>query len=250
MLRPDDGKLTTAQAARFTNSVCHRGGVTHAGPGRPRLREPRRPGATARAEILDAAAELFTTRGFASTSTRLIADAVGIRQASLYNHFATKNDILVALLEDTVEPTLDFHARLDDTHPAAVRLCALAWFDTAQLCAGRWNLGALYLLPEVRVEQFGRFRLERDRLADLYRQLAEEIVGAGDPRADLPFRLVESTIAIRADNDGVGNGGVGAGLPEMLATASLAVLGLTDHLDVKVRARALVVGVPAYPAAL
>lgn len=213
--------------------------MTQAGPGRPRLREPRRPGATARAEILDAAAELFTTRGFASTSTRLIADAVGIRQASLYNHFATKNDILLALLEGTVEPTIEFDANLDADQPAAVRLCALAWFDTTQLCAHRWNLGALYLLPEVRAEQFGRFRAERDELAERYRDLATAIVGPRDPRAELPFRLVESAIASRADNELVD-----AQLPEVLATASLDVLGVGDIAAVKRRARALVIGVP------
>src|ERR1700761_5422625 len=62
------------------------------GRGRPRLEQSRRPGNTAREEILDAAAELFTNLGYASTSTRRIADAVGIRQASLYHHFATKDD--------------------------------------------------------------------------------------------------------------------------------------------------------------
>ena len=66
------------------------------GRGRPRLEQSRRPGKTAREEILDAAAELFTNLGYASTSTRGIADAVGVRQASLYHHFATKDDILDA----------------------------------------------------------------------------------------------------------------------------------------------------------
>ncbi|MEU5841736.1 TetR/AcrR family transcriptional regulator [Rhodococcus sp. NPDC047139] len=213
--------------------------MTHAGPGRPRLHAPRRPGSTARAEILDAAAELFTTRGFSPTSTRSIAEAVGIRQASLYNHFATKNDILVALLEDTVEPTLDFDEKLDDALPADVRLCALAWFDTAQLSAGRWNLGALYHLPEVRTAPFDRFRHERLQLMERYRLLAAEIVGDGDPRTHLPFRIVESVIGMRADN-----GDIDAGLPEALATASLAVLGVSDLAAVSGAARALVVGVP------
>ncbi len=76
--------------------------MTTTGAGRPRLKTRTRPGATAREEILDAAAELFTTRGFTGTSTRMIADAVGIRQASMYHHFATKDDILAALLLDTV----------------------------------------------------------------------------------------------------------------------------------------------------
>lgn len=224
---------------RLGFSVCHCGGVSHAGPGRPRLHAPRRPGNTARAEILDAAAELFTTRGFATTSTRLIAEAVGIRQASLYNHFATKNDILVALLEDTVAPTLDFADDLDGTLSPEVRLCALAWFDAAQLCAGRWNLGALYHLPELRTEPFASFRSDRERLMFRYRELAALLVGASDPRVDLPFRLVESVIATRADT-----GEVDASLPETVATAALTALGVGDPASVTGAARALVVGVP------
>ncbi|MFX8316426.1 helix-turn-helix domain-containing protein, partial [Acinetobacter baumannii] len=62
--------------------------------GRPRLHTQRRPGVTARDEILDAASELFTTLGYTGTSTRTIAESVGIRQASLYHYFTTKDDIL------------------------------------------------------------------------------------------------------------------------------------------------------------
>ncbi|HET8994887.1 MAG TPA: helix-turn-helix domain-containing protein [Rhodococcus sp. (in: high G+C Gram-positive bacteria)] len=220
--------------------------MTRVGPGRPRLTSPRRPGDTARAEILDAAAELFSTRGFATTTTRQIADAVGIRQASLYNHFATKNDILVTLLHDTVTPTVEFDESLDDAEPADVRLCALTWFDAAQLCAGRWNLGALYLLPEIRTEPFDTFRLGRLRLARRYHDLAVEVLGGGtlaggDPRADLPFRLVESVIDIRADRQMDGQT-IDAQLPETLATAALTVLGRTD-VGIIDRARALLVGV-------
>ena len=41
--------------------------------GRPRSGGRQRPGGTPREEILDAAAELFTSRGYAATSTRMIA---------------------------------------------------------------------------------------------------------------------------------------------------------------------------------
>ncbi|MEE2061435.1 TetR/AcrR family transcriptional regulator [Rhodococcus artemisiae] len=215
--------------------------MTRAGPGRPRLTSPRRPGTTARAEILDAAAELFSTRGFATTSTRQIADAVGIRQASLYNHFATKSDILATLLDATIAPTVEFDESLDDSEPAAVLLCALTWFDAAQLCAGRWNLGALYMLPEVRSEPFESFRQGRLRLARRYRDLAVEVLGGSDPRAELPFRLVESVIDIRADRQ-MDEQVIDAQLPEILATAALTVLGRPTE-DVVDRARALVVGV-------
>ncbi len=135
------------------------------GRGRPRLEQSRRPGKTAREEILDAAAELFTNLGYASTSTRRIADAVGVRQASLYHHFATKDDILDALLAGTVDEPLRLAAELlDENGPAAPRLHALVVGDVTQLCASRWNLGALYLLPELRLDRFEQFRLSRAEL--------------------------------------------------------------------------------------
>src|SRR6478736_6418493 len=115
----------------------------HEGRGRPRLEQSRRPGNNAREEILDAAAELFTKIGYAGTSTRRIADAVGIRQASLYHHFATKDDILDALLAGTVDEALQLAGDLlAQPGSASERLRALVTVDCSQLCASRWNLGA------------------------------------------------------------------------------------------------------------
>src|SRR6202171_6603108 len=113
--------------------------------GRPRLITQRRPGTTARDEILDAAGELFTTLGYAGTSTRTIAEAVVIRQASLYHYFKTKDDILCALLSQTVTPTLSFIPSLTRAEPeltAAQHLHALAMFDGEQLMNCGWHYGA------------------------------------------------------------------------------------------------------------
>src|ERR1700759_2661051 len=105
------------------------------GRGRPRLERPRRAGKTARDEILDAAAELFTTGGYANTSTRRIADAVGVRQAALYHHFATKSDILDPPLPDPVDEPLRMATSLmAETGPSAPRLHVLAVADVTQLC--------------------------------------------------------------------------------------------------------------------
>jgi AcrR family transcriptional regulator len=50
----------------------------------------RRKGANRREEILDAASQLFVSFGPSRTTTRQIAQAVGISQPSLYAHFPTK----------------------------------------------------------------------------------------------------------------------------------------------------------------
>lgn len=176
-------------------------------PGRPRLVDRRRPGATPADEILDAAAELFTTRGYTATSTRAIADAVGLRQASLYTHFPTKAAILVSLLDTTVGPTLDRARRLLDGEPAPREaLLTLAAIDVEGLLASRWNIGMLYVLPEVAGEAFEGFRASRSELRGIYRRLValcRPDLDPGDQTLDLPFRVVESVIPHRQDHPGV-----------------------------------------------
>ncbi|MCE3245968.1 MAG: transcriptional regulator [Arthrobacter sp.] len=226
--------LTSPVRSFRAERECKNDAVTSAGPGRPRHQQPSRPGATARDEILDAAAELFTTHGFASTSTRSIADAVGIRQSSLYHHFKTKDDILEDLLEGTVSGGLKFaRAVAADTAGEAAagsRLHAVALYDGTQLCSARWNLGILYHLPEVRAARFARFLADRQELRGLYGQLGAGLSpsrGDGHPEAsggDFTFRLVESLISLRAD---------GMATPESpleAADAGLILCGLAGEL--------------------
>ena len=52
-----------------------------------------------RNEILDVAAELFTLKGYDSTSTNDILDRVGIARGTLYYHFKSKEEILDALID-------------------------------------------------------------------------------------------------------------------------------------------------------
>ena len=56
-----------------------------------------------RQEILEAALELFSVQGYEATSISQLAEAVGIRKASLYSHFENKQAILDALIQTTLE---------------------------------------------------------------------------------------------------------------------------------------------------
>jgi AcrR family transcriptional regulator len=66
--------------------------------GRPRA-DPRSSTADPQEEILAAAADLFATVGYTAASTRAIAQAVGLRQASLFHYFPRKEAILDELLD-------------------------------------------------------------------------------------------------------------------------------------------------------
>src|SRR4051794_501481 len=76
--------------------------------GRPRAAPQSSSDLAPRDQILGAAAALFAEHGYAGTTTRAIAERVGIRQASLYYYFAGKDEILLELLEISVRPSLAY----------------------------------------------------------------------------------------------------------------------------------------------
>lgn len=176
------------------------------GVGRPRASGATASRQDARQAVLDAAGELFTGAGYAATTTRAIAERAGLRQASLYYHFPSKEDILAALLEQTVRPSLALAGGLvTGGTPVGVRLWALSYADIRLLGTARHNLGALYLLPEVASPHLSQFRAERAALKAVYRGLIAE-TGLGtavDIRTGLVFGLVESIAVARRDDPGL-----------------------------------------------
>lgn len=53
-----------------------------------------------REQLLDIAAQMFATRGYAQTSVRDIAREAGLLSGSLYHHFSSKEDIAVEILRE------------------------------------------------------------------------------------------------------------------------------------------------------
>ncbi|MFJ8546196.1 TetR/AcrR family transcriptional regulator [Streptomyces sp. NPDC093586] len=60
-------------------------------------------------DIRAAALELFTGRGYESTTMADIGAAVGIRGPSLYKHVASKQDVLAQIMTGTMQALLDLH---------------------------------------------------------------------------------------------------------------------------------------------
>lgn len=213
-------------------------GGTDEGPrrvGRPRADRLRpQSGRPPREEILCAAAELFTVRGYAATTTRAVAERAGLRQATMYHYFCGKEELLAELLESTVGPSLALSRRLlaDTGRPAARRLWELCRSDVLLLCGGPYDLGALYLLPELRGPRFAPFRRMREELRDAYRALLRATpVGAelaGDKagltlRNDLVFGLIEGVMLIHRSDPGRPV----AAFAEAAADAALRIAGIS-----------------------
>jgi AcrR family transcriptional regulator len=206
--------------------------------GRPRLRPASDTEVAPRAEILDAAAELFVSQGLAATTTRQIAARVGIRQASLYYYFAGKDEILLELLTQSVRPSLEVAAELESRcrdDPAA-GLYALALIDVATLTRAPHNVATLYLTPEVQAQEFAPFRAERAQLQAVYGRLGRAASaghGMDEPlTAALLMQLVESVIQLRR------TGALRDGYGHEIAAACLRLVGLGPAEVARARRRA------------
>ncbi|MGH3972364.1 MAG: TetR/AcrR family transcriptional regulator [Pseudonocardiaceae bacterium] len=177
-------------------------------PGRPRHIPEADGHLTPREQVLDAAAYLFTNGGFAATSTRDIAERVGIRQASLYYHFANKDEILEELLRKTVRPTLDQLDRIDDLaseHGWAAALYVLVMVDAKTLADAPHNVGRLAYLPDVCVlDLFKPYKKALTALAANYERIGRKVAGLGGDINGI--RLMNGTEVIikhRIDDDKV-----------------------------------------------
>jgi AcrR family transcriptional regulator len=68
-----------------------------------RAQRPFSDGQESRRHILDCAARIFREQGYAAASLRDIADAAGMRTASIYYHFGSKDEIVAEVLNIAVQ---------------------------------------------------------------------------------------------------------------------------------------------------
>jgi TetR/AcrR family transcriptional regulator, cholesterol catabolism regulator len=87
--------------------------------GRPRKTAQERDDGNRRQALISAAARLFREKGFAATSTRDIAAAVGMHSGSPFYHFRSKEALLYAVMEAGMHAALARQATALQTEPGA-----------------------------------------------------------------------------------------------------------------------------------
>ena len=75
--------------------------------GRPRKTLDERDDGNRRRELINAAARLFRRQGFAATSTRDIAAAVGMQSGSPFYHFKSKGALLYAVMDEGMRSAIE-----------------------------------------------------------------------------------------------------------------------------------------------
>ena len=144
-----------------------------------------------RQRALDVALELFTEQGYEKTSLREIADRLGIKKASLYYHFPSKEALLAGIMDNLLAPVDELVAwsqtqpRTAETRREVVRRIA----EAVQGPWSRWIQFAQANEPTLRDHQKEGEQM-RGRLLGLFTAVV-------DPDAE-PRQQVRSLLALVA----------------------------------------------------
>lgn len=142
--------------------------------------------------LLDTAAELFWRQGYAATSTREIAAALGIQQASLYHHIASKEDLLYRICVSSLEPFLsDVPAAIARVECPLDRIKALIHAHLSTLLRYRQrNVTQLTELRSLSSRHRTQVLALRDQYERISRSVLEQAQNAGAIRSDVPAKFL------------------------------------------------------------
>ena len=134
-----------------------------------------------RREILEAATQIFSQKGFHATSMQDIAQSVNLQKASLYYHVSSKQEILLAVLDqaldlliENMQHVLEQPSMPDEKLRQAVQVYLTTMLENLDL-ARVLLLEHRSLEPELQSLHFPR----RDRFERLWRELIQDGVNTG-----------------------------------------------------------------------
>lgn len=151
-----------------------------------------------RNEILDAAAQIFSQKGYHGTSMQEIALAVNLQKASLYHHVSSKQEILFDLLNRGLDILINcVEEAIDDPAPPPERLrkATRAYLSTL---TEHQDLASVLLLEyrSLEPDYQDRHIPQRDRFEQIWRELIQEGVDAGSFTCDHPSLSARALLGV------------------------------------------------------
>jgi AcrR family transcriptional regulator len=178
-------------SARRSTSVCHSEWVKYAQGWEAKPVD----WTSTRGRILLAASSLFAQRGYFGTSTRDIAEAVSIRQPSLFHHFGAKHEIFRTLVELDLGPSINrMNQRLTEQSTWAEKLHLAIACDVREILVQPFDARGLYSDAVLALEDF---EAEREGIA-LFHEQVESVIDGG--RRAREFVAFEPSFVLRAIN--------------------------------------------------
>ena len=144
-----------------------------------------------RAEMIRAAARLFSERGYHGTSMQHLAEALGLQRGSLYAHIGSKEELLFDVVDEGASRFLErAEVAVGLNAIASVRLrrllvghieTAIEHLDSATVFLNEWR----YLSdgPRATIQE------KRDRYEAMVREVIQDGIDAGEFRDDANVRF-------------------------------------------------------------
>ncbi|AZD37196.1 Acyclic terpenes utilization regulator AtuR, TetR family [Pseudomonas chlororaphis subsp. aurantiaca] len=131
---------------------------------------------SARGKLLQTAAHLFRNKGYERTTVRDLASAVGIQSGSIFHHFKSKDEILRAVMEETIHyNTALMRAELAEAGSVRERVLALIRCELQSIMGGSGEAMAVLVYEWRSLSAQG----QADVLAlrDIYEQIWLQVLG-------------------------------------------------------------------------
>ncbi|MFI8747679.1 TetR/AcrR family transcriptional regulator [Pseudomonas sp. NPDC077186] len=131
---------------------------------------------SARGKLLQMAAHLFRSKGFERTTVRDLAGAVGIQSGSIFHHFKSKDEILKAVMEETIlYNTALMRAALAEAQGTRERLLALIRCELQSIMGGTGEAMAVLVYEWRSLSDEGQAQVLA--LRDTYEQIWLQVLG-------------------------------------------------------------------------
>jgi AcrR family transcriptional regulator len=148
------------------------------------------------AEILEAALDLFTERGFKATRLEDVASRAGLSKAAIYLYFKDKTSLLTALVQAMAGTNIDLASNMVAQHqgPVAPLLRQLLGFMAGRIDQSRMPDLMKLVISESRAHpEIGRFYLENviGKGLPLFQSVIERGIASGE------FRKVDPRLTVK-----------------------------------------------------
>lgn len=151
-----------------------------------------------RERILEVAAHLFAERGFAGTSIRDIADALGVTKAALYYHFASKDDILQAIVD---LPIANVRAVLAESADLSSPQSRRDFVKRVIFAMAECSADSLAIFKDPQLAGVINMKINDTGITNVLAvELAKALSGVDDPAQVQPDHLMRAAAAVAAGN--------------------------------------------------
>ena len=151
-----------------------------------------------RDEILRAAAQIFQEKGYHAASMQDIAEAVELKKGSLYHHVSSKQEILLALLDEALDLIIERLQAVEAKNLSPSQKLRQSMQAYLSFLAENRGLSSVLILEHrsLQSEFIDLHFPRRDRIEQIWREIIEEGVSCGELQSQQPGLTAKALLGV------------------------------------------------------